>query len=342
MRVLITGAAGFIGQKLARRLSARGDRVTGLDIAAVDGHAFPGSFVRGDVRDRGAVERALRGCDAVFHLAAAHHDYGIEPATYRGVNVEGTRLLCDVMSEMAIGRLCFYSSVAVYGDTPEPRTEETAARPQSAYGASKLEAERVVQSWWSAGQDRRALIIRPTLTFGPTNFGNMYSLIHQIYRGLYLQVGRGENVKSICYVENLLDATLFLWGSENVAPFDCFNYIDKPDLSSGELSEKIARALGRRKGSVRIPLGLALAMCWPFDLAHSLFGFNPRISSQRVKKFAVQRTVFEAAKVRAAGFSAQVDVSEALAATVQWFLAEGRMKKSTSRPAPREIYLPAG
>lgn len=341
MHVLISGAAGFIGQKLARRLSARGDVVTGLDIAPVAGESFPGKFVRGDVRDRRAVERATRGCDAVFHLAAAHHDFGIDAATYWNVNVEGTKLLCDVMSEMAVRQICFYSSVAVFGDAQEPRTEETEAHPTSAYGQSKLEAERVIHRWWSMG-DRRALIVRPTLTFGPMNFGNMYSLINQIYRGLYLQVGGGTNTKSICYVENLLDATLFLWESRNLAPFDCFNYVDKPDLSSSQLSEMIAVALGRKKPRLRIPLELALAMCWPFDVARKALGVNTKVSADRVRKFAVERTVFEAAKVRAAGFSAEVELPEAIAATVRWFREEGRRTRSTARPAPRDIYLPAG
>ena len=340
MRVLISGAAGFIGQKLARRLAARGDAVTGLDIAPMDRESFPGKFVRGDVRDRRAVERALQGCDAVFHLAAAHHDFGIDAGTYWSVNVEGTKLLCDVMSDMAVRQICFYSSVAVFGDAPEPRTEETEPHPTSAYGQSKLEAERVIHGWWSAA-DRRALIVRPTLTFGPQNFGNMYSLINQIYRRLYLQVGGGTNTKSICYVENLLDATLFLWESRDVAPFDRFNYVDKPDLSSSELSELIAAALGRKRAGLRVPLELALAMCWPFEIARRAFGINTRVSADRVRKFAVERTVFEAAKVRAAGFSAKADLPEAIAATVEWFREEGRRTRSTSRPAPRDIYLPA-
>lgn len=340
MRVLISGAAGFIGQKLARRLAARGDAVTGLDIVPTDGESFPGKFVRGDIRDRGAVERALRDCDAVFHLAAAHHDFGIDAATYWSVNVAGTKLLCDVMTEMAVKQICFYSSVAVFGDAPAPRTEDTKPHPTSAYGQSKLEAERVIHDWWSAG-GRRALIVRPTLTFGPMNFGNMYSLINQIYRRLYLQVGGGTNTKSICYVENLLDATLFLWESRDVASFDRFNYVDKPDLSSRELSELIAAVLGRKRAGLRVPLQLALAMCWPFEIARRCCGINTRVSADRVRKFAVERTVFEAAKVRAAGFSAKVDLPEAIAATVEWFREEGRRTRSTSRPAPRDIYLPA-
>ncbi|HWG75581.1 MAG TPA: NAD(P)-dependent oxidoreductase [Steroidobacteraceae bacterium] len=342
MHALITGAAGFIGQKLASRLSARGDTVTGLDIVPMNAHSFPGTFVRGDVRDKRAIQKAIVGCETVFHLAAAHHDFGIDESTYRGVNVEGTKLLCDVMSECEIRQLCFYSSVAAFGDTPEPRTEDAAARPASAYGQSKLDAEQVIHSWWSNAQGRRALIIRPTLTFGPMNFGNMYSLINQIYRGLYLQVGKGENIKSICYVENLLDATLFLWDSQSLAEFDCFNYVDKPDLCSRRLSELIGAALGRKRAGMTVPLGLALVMCWPFDLVNKVFGLNTKISTARVRKFAVERTVFDAAKVRAAGFSPKMELAEAISVTVKWFLEEGRKTKPVSRPAPKEIYLPAG
>jgi nucleoside-diphosphate-sugar epimerase len=138
------------------------------------------------------------------------------------------------MDTHGIRDLCFYSSCAVFGDSKPPLREDSPTAPNSPYGASKLAGEKVVKPWADKGDNRRALVIRPTITFGPRNFANMYSLIRQIHSGKYAQIGPGTNIKSLSYVENIVSATNFLWmrPESQRAPFDIFNYIDKPDLTS--------------------------------------------------------------------------------------------------------------
>src|SRR5690606_23818728 len=106
--------------------------------------------------------------------------------------------------------IIFYFSVAVYGIRDESSTEATTPAPDGPYEASKLTGEKVLSAWASEDSSRKVVIIRPTLVFGHNNTANMRNLIRQIDSGLYFHLGKADNVKSIAYVENLVQATLFL------------------------------------------------------------------------------------------------------------------------------------
>ena len=334
MHYLVTGGSGFVGRYLCERLAARGDSITILDLLPPHPDAPAARFVRGDVRDPRALAAALSGCDAVFHLAAAHHDFGIDRATYFAVNETAARTLCAVADEAGVRDVCFYSSVAVFGDTPEPHHEDGPTAPTHPYGESKLAGERVFRDWAARGEGRRVLVIRPTITFGPRNFANMYSLIRQIHRRRFLPVGEGTNVKSLSYVENLVDATLYLWDRPQSAAFDVYNWVEKPDMTSREIAEAIYEALGRQAPGLSIPLPVALALAWPFDLFIRLTGRNLPVSSMRVRKLAGDQTRFEADKARAAGYVPRVTLGEGIDRMVRWYLTEGRHQQPVSTIPP--------
>jgi nucleoside-diphosphate-sugar epimerase len=336
MNILITGGSGFIGRFFAEQLSAAGHRLVNLDLVAP---AAPGIFVRdlrGDVRDPAAVRDAIDGCDAVLHLAAAHHDFGIERETYFAVNEGAATVLCRAMDDAGITKACFFSSCAVYGDAPEPRHEDGPTAPNSHYGASKLAGEQVFRAWSGRG-DRRTLVIRPTITFGPRNFANMYSLIRQIDTGRYLNVGRGTNIKSLSYVENTVDAALMLWAREDRPAFDVYNYIDKPDLTSRQIAESIYRALGRPAPGFSVPAPLALMLGLPFDAVIALTGKNLPVSTARIRKLAIAQTRFEADKLSAAGFVPRVTLEQGIARMVQWYVREGRAQQPVWHIPPAAV-----
>jgi nucleoside-diphosphate-sugar epimerase len=334
--VCITGGSGFIGWYVCRALAADGVALRILDLVPPGDDLPPHDFIRGDLRDPAAVRAALAGCDAVINLAAAHHDFGIADETYFDVNERGAKVLCDVMDELGVRRCCFYSTVAVYGDTPPPLTESTPPAPNSPYGASKLAGEKVFEGWTQQGDGRRCLVIRPTVTFGPRNFANMYSLIRQIHSGKFLRVGPGTNIKSLAFIDNIVAATLFLWNRPDAPPFDVFNYIDKPDLSSREISETVYEALGRRVPRVAIPMWFARLAVLPFDIVIALTGKNIPVSGARVKKLFSTQTKFEADKVKASGYAAAVPLREGIRRMVEWYLATGKDQSADWHLPPAE------
>jgi len=348
-RLCITGGTGFIGRYFCEQFAQHGVAMSLLDLhpPAPEFTLPAGStFVRGDVRDPIAVRTAMTGCDAVLALAAAHHDFGIKESTYYAVNEYGSQVLCDVMDKLGVTDACFYSSVAVFGTAPEPRREDSPTQPDSPYGGSKLKGEAVFQRWTERGGARRCLVIRPTVTFGPRNFANMYSLIRQIHSGKFLAVGDGSNIKSLAYVENIVEATLFLWerwraeahAADGATPraFDIVQYIDKPDLTSREIVATIRRALGRKPSKLRLPLWLGVALGLPFDLVIKLTGKNLPVSTARIRKLCAQ-TKFEADKVRAAGFVPSISLPQGIERMVQWYLAEGKDQKAEWHLPPDEV-----
>jgi GlcNAc-P-P-Und epimerase len=330
MRICVMGGSGFIGHYFCEALHARGHQVTILDLVAPRFHVMPDRFIQGDICDRAKVTEAIADVDAVLQLAAAHHDYGVTREHFFRVNEGGARVICDAMTAAGKNTLCFFSSVAVYGDAPEPRTEATTPQPISDYGKSKLGGEKVFGEWARAAAGRSCMVIRPTVTFGPRNFANMYSLLRQIHRKRFFPVGNGRNVKSLSYVENIVDATLYLWNLGGTPrftpPFDVFNYIDKPDLTSRQITEVCYASLGKRAPSFSMPLPLAIMMGWPFDLFTLVTGKNLPISSARVKKLCTQ-TKFEADRVRQDGYSAKFSLQQGIENMAKWYVAEGQFQK---------------
>jgi nucleoside-diphosphate-sugar epimerase len=336
-RVLVTGGSGFIGRYVCESLRRIGHEITNLDLVAPSQSVEGVSFIRGDVRDPRAVREAMSGCELMIHLAAAHHDFGITDATYFDVNEGGARVLCEGMDDVGLRQGCFFSSVAVYGNAPEPRHEDVAADPANAYGASKLAGEQVFRAWTAKGDGRRVLVIRPAVVFGPRNFANMFALIRQIHSRFFLPIGEGTNVKSTAYVDNLVDATLYLLSRPDCPAFDIYNYIDTPDLTSREICDAISESLGRQPVRWALPAAAAIALASPFDLVIRLTGRNLPISSARVRKLALAQTRFPADKVRRAGYAPKVPLREGLRRMTEWFVHEGRFQPIVSHLPPAKV-----
>lgn len=337
MKICVTGGSGFIGRYLCDKLQAAGHTVSILDLIEPAWDIGAGRFVKGDVRSPEAVRAAMDGCDGLMHLAAAHHDFGIAYDTYFHVNRDAAEVLCRAMDEAGITRSCFYSTVAVFGEGRPPFDESTEPHPVTPYGASKLEGEGVFQRWTEQGGGRRCVVIRPTVTFGPRNFANMYSLIRQIFSGRFVLVGDSANIKSLSYVENLVDATLFLWNRTDLPPFDVYNYVEKPDLSSRGIAETIYRSLGRKPPGWHVPMWMARMAALPFDAVIAVTRKNIPISSARVVKLFGMETKYEADKVRKAGFRPAVSLEDGIDAMVRWYVDEGRHASSEWHQPPAEV-----
>lgn len=332
-RVLVTGGSGFIGTHLRKRLAAQGATVTVLDLVEPGSLSSNERFVAGDVRNIRVVKEAMRGTGCVYHLAAAHHDFGIAESTFESVNVDGMRVVCEAASTSGVDRLLFTSSVAVYGSGSPGASEATSPAPASPYGRTKWEAEQVMREWASQSNQRVAVIVRPAVVYGPSSFANMFSLVRQIERGRFALVGPGANIKSIVYVANLLDIMDFLLDYTAAGTISLFNAVDTPDLTSREIATILARALGRKR-IPEIPLGLARVLALPFDLVTAMTGRDLGFSSARLEKFALQETRFSGAALRALGFEQAVSAEDGLKAMARWYLDHGRQVLHPPRHLP--------
>jgi len=313
--VLITGGSGFIGSHFHNYIPH--NEIINLDLIEPP-FKHSTKFFQGDIRKKEDVQKAINGnpITTIISLAAKHHDFGIGHDEYFDTNEEGTEVLCQVASKNGIKEIIFYSSVAVYGIRSEISTERLEPKPDSPYGSSKLAGEKVLEKWANADSTRKVLIIRPTVTFGANNMANMYNLIRQIDSRMFFHLGKANNIKSIAYVENLVQATLFL--KERITSgVSVYNYADEPQLSAHEIGETIARELGK-KISFTLPMALALFIAIPFDLAIKISGKNLPISSARIKKLATE-THHSAMKIFDAGFTPKYSTKEGISKMVSWY-----------------------
>ena len=290
MKILVTGGTGFIGRYFVNELLELNHQVTAFDLYPFEA-GFPNldlskvEYLKGDIRDQTALANASANCDAILHLAAAHHDFGISEATFDAVNVGGAQSVCNATTSNGISKVCFFSTVAIYGEANPPVSEDAPTNAVSQYGKTKLSAEGVFRNWVDEGNGNQCLVIRPTVTFGRGNFANMFTLIQQIEKGRYLPVGDGANIKSLSYVENIVAATLKLWlePQSNQPAYAPFNYVCKPDMSSGEIAEIIYKALAKKKPSFKVPYWFARLLALPLDVVIVITGMNLPISRARIK-----------------------------------------------------------
>ncbi len=311
---MITGGSGFIGSHF--HLYLRAFELVNLDLKHPD-FEHGATFVQGDICEPGLVEKTLaqHECECIIHLAAEHKDFGVTTEAFFRTNEYGTRLVCEAAAKNNVKKIIYFSSVAVYGQTESPSHEGTATQPNSPYGKSKLAAERVLEDWAQADPERKVVILRPTVVYGERNVANMYRLIEKVKSGFYFNIGKGDNIKSIAYVKNLVEATLYL--RDRMKPgVEIYNYSDDAQMSVRQITDTISSALGYRN-SISLPYWMLKALALPFDVITWLTGKDIGISSARIKKLKTQ-TYHRADKIRNDGFVPRFSNEEGLQAMVNW------------------------
>jgi nucleoside-diphosphate-sugar epimerase len=315
--ICVVGGSGFVGTRLCKRISS--SQVFEIFDKASSA-AFPDRCLKGDVRNIEDLRTHVIDGAVLINLAAEHRDDVRPLSLYDDVNVGGARNICQVATEKNVKTIIFTSSVAVYGFAPIGTDELGKIAPFNDYGRTKYEAEEVFKAWQAESPEERTLvIIRPTVIFGERNRGNVFNLLRQVASGKFVMIGKGENRKSMAYVENV---AAFIEYSLSFKPgVHIFNYIDKPDFTMNRLVLTVKQILGKpQKIGLRLPFAVGYAMGKGFDVFAALTGKRLAISSIRVKKFCAD-SVYNTAIDRT-GFVPPVTLDDALKQTIRYEFIE--------------------
>ncbi|MCQ2326181.1 MAG: NAD-dependent epimerase/dehydratase family protein [Bacteroidales bacterium] len=316
MNVTMIGASGFVGTRLINLLDKENQQYKIRNIDLVQSHFYSNYTEIGDVRVQEQMDEQLKDSDIVILLAAQHRDDVTPISLYYDTNVEGMKVTLNAMEKNGIKRLIFFSSVAVYGLNKDNPDESFPADPFNHYGKSKWQAEQVLQEWQRTHQDWNINIIRPTVIFGERNRGNVYNLLNQISSGMFLMVGKGDNVKSMAYVGNVVAFVKYM--IDNVIEgYNVFNYIDKPDCNMNDLVAHVSHVLKKHIPTTHFPYWLGMFGGTCFDVLAKITGKKFSISSVRVKKFC-STTQYDSSKMLATGFKAPYTLKEGLARTLEF------------------------
>jgi len=262
VKILVTGATGFIGRHLVKRLVEEGRPVKCLVRETSDTQSLVGLGIEiffGDITDPGSVENAIKDVDLIFHLAG--EVYPKRSMNYFDINVVGTKNLMNACVGRSIKRVVYFSSTAVYGPTKNneiPLDESDRCKPISQYGKSKLEAEKVLFHYYEE-HGVPITVLRPPVVYGPGlyRFSLPYLILDSVLKRKFVMVGNGNNYTSLCYIDNLIHGALLAAVSEK-AIGEIFIISDGENMKLKEIIDFIYNVEGIKSNYHSIPKWIAI------------------------------------------------------------------------------------
>lgn len=320
---LVTGATGFVGSHLVEALVARSWRVRVLvrrssvlrwlpvdDITLLDGDvAVPGEDL----------DRAVKNVSVVFHLAAVTS--ASNDSAYTAINVEGTRNVVDAMRRSAPeALLVFCSSLSAAGPAgrrPLDETDEPA--PVSAYGRSKLTAERIVQQ-----SGLQYLIVRPPAVYGPRDTDILAAFKLAQY-GLALRLAPSGQRLSMVHVEDLARGFVCAAESEGRGLY----YMTDGIVHTWEsVSEQIARAVGKKSRVVAVSQGIADVISQVERLRGAVVGGKPLLTPDRIRELSQESWTCDDTRARLdIDYESSIALPEGMKLTAEWYRTNGWLSR---------------
>lgn len=323
-RVAVTGATGFTGSHLIKRLVAAGKDVRGLvrdPAKASEIEDQVSAVVVGDITDRAALKNLIRDVDAVIHLVSNFRSASDSPEQYRKTNVEGTQAVIDVAAECGIKRLVHCSTIGVHGNVKQtPANEESPYAPGDLYQETKLEAELMSRK---AGEEDKfeVVVVRPCSIYGPGDM-RMLKMFKMLAKRRFFMLGPClENFHAV-YIDDLtegylkaletpgIDGEVFLVGGPGYLPLK--DYV-----------ATAAKAVGAPPPWLWLPYGPFFAAAAVCEAICVPFGIEPPLHRRRVRFFKNNRAfAIDKARERL-GYAPKVSLEEGMARTVAWYRQEG-------------------
>ncbi len=329
MKVMVTGADGLLGGNLVRALLERGDEVCALIHPASRSKTLDGLAIErraGDLLDAAAVETAMRGCEAVFHVAASTAMWPPRDAKITAVNVEGTRNVADAVERCGVGRMVHVGSASSfgYGTKEKPGTEETPFKYKGfglAYFDSKLEAQKLVLGRVKEGR-LNAVVVAPTFMLGPhdsgPSSGKMIARYAEMRFPFYPPGGRNfVHVKDV--------AAGMIAALERGRAGECY-LLGNKNMDMKEFFTEVARVAGFKPPQFMIPRELMLLSGLAGSAAGAVSGKAPEITFEMARSSCIG-AYYSAAKAVSELGMPQTPAEIAIEDSYRWLKDNGYIRR---------------
>jgi len=324
--VVLFGGTGFIGTHLTQHWLREGlaEKIILLDTAPPRTAGYAAGlqeglrsgqveYVAGDVRQPIAAKQLPEHADLIFNLAAVHREPGHEPREYFETNLRGADHVCEWASAVGCRRIVFTSSISPYGPSEEIKDERSVPVPETAYGSSKLAAEKIHLGWQAGHAERRLLILRPGVVFGPGEGGNVTRLVRSLVKGYFVYMGNRKTRKAGGYVKELCRVAQF--GLEQLDLHKnalLLNFSMNPLPALEDFVASIRKVAGLKRHPMSVPRWALLGVSYPIEGVARTFGIRTPVSPVRVRKL-FRSTSVDPRALRELGYEWQYTLDEAFA-----------------------------
>ncbi|MGH8495787.1 MAG: NAD-dependent epimerase/dehydratase family protein [Gammaproteobacteria bacterium] len=327
MKVLVTGATGFIGSRLAVACRDRGFEVLALGQANNDVEAERGEKLRQrgvtvealDLGSEAATHAHVEGCNVIFHLAAAQHEMNVPDSHFWNVNVEGTRRLLEAGVKAGVRRFVHGSTIGVYGNPRVAEIDEsTPTEPDNIYGVTKLAGEKVVLEY---GDRLPVCAIRISETYGPGD-RRLLKLFRAIKARKFLLIGPCRNIHQPIHVDDLV-SVLLLAAEAPAAVGEVFVAPGSEKLTTEQMCKSVAGALDTSLRPLRAPMTPFLAASIVLEKTFRPLGIQPPLHTRRLDFFRKSFACSGEKLHSVLGFRPEKDFATGARETAEWYAREG-------------------
>jgi dihydroflavonol-4-reductase len=330
MKILVTGGTGFTGGHLVKKLLEDGSNEVRV-IARNEKKAgqlkkLGVEIIIGDISDKEAVFRAVKGMDIVFHVAAAYREAKTDDSYYWDVNYKGTKYILDACLEYGVKRIVHTSTIGLVSSVKNPPSnEEEAYSPGDVYQNSKCEAEKEALRY-AKEKGLAVSVVRPAAIYGPGDL-RMLKMFKMIAKKRWIFFGNGKAFLHMVYIDDLVNGFI-LCSKKEEAIGQVFIIGGEKYTSLNELSALIAAEFNVKTPSIHVPYKPMelLAVC--VEKTWKLFKIKkqPPIYKRRVAFFKKSRA-FSIEKARTLlGYEPKIDLKTGIHRTAQWYLQNGYIK----------------
>ena len=324
MKALVTGATGFLGGALARRLKKMDWDVTALgrnpsELKKLEAQGI--KTVQANLEDAQAITDACKNQDIVFHSGALASDWG-RPEFFYNANVLGTQNVIRGCQEHHVKRLVHVSTPSIYFNLkPRINVKESDPLPTpiTEYARTKRLAEDKVDKAFADGLP--TITIRPRAIFGPGDRTILPRLIDRLQRGILRVIGDGQNIADLSYVENVVDALLLCTESPNETLGKKYNITNGEPIRMWSMIEKLCERLDLKFPTQRLPYPFVDTVAGAMEFVYKLLPDQPEppLTRYSVAMISVSTTLDISAAKKDLGYQPRVSIEDGFEEFVKWW-----------------------